>query len=139
MEKGDNVEIVRKPLQLQRQRIEAQIKKLQDDVLAIKRTEDILSEQPSQPTLFSKQIEEPNRFANSTPTEAILKILGDRADKWFEPLSITKELKRGGLKTKAEKLHNIVSATLVRLVKEEKLERQQLGDKRKSLYRIKQT
>lgn len=139
MNKEDNIDFVKKSLRIQRQRIEDQIKKLQDDVLAIKRAEDILSDQPVQSTLFDKklQIEESNRFVNSTPTQAILKILQDRPDKSFEPPTITEELTKGGLKTKADNLNSIVYPTLIRLVKEGKVERQQLSGKRKSVFRIK--
>ena len=142
MKKEDNIEIAKKSLRAERQRIEAQVRKLQEDVSAIKRAEDILSAtEPHQMSLSDIELTKSGlyNFSKLAPTEAILKVLEDRPDKWWEPLSITEEIKKGGLKTKARNLHNITSATLIRLVREGKLERQQLDGKRKSKYRIKQT
>jgi hypothetical protein len=115
------------------------IKKLEENVAIIKKAEDLLSPQPAQITMLEEKldIKESPRFLNMTPTEAILTVLEDRADKWWEPLKVSNELVAGGFKTEAKNLHNTVSATLFRLVKEGKVERRQRG-KRKSVFRIKQ-
>ncbi|MCJ7459846.1 MAG: hypothetical protein MUP17_12800 [candidate division Zixibacteria bacterium] len=135
----DNIEIAKESLRAERRRIEAMIKKLEEDVSIIKKAEDLLSPQSTQITMLGEKsdVKESQRFLNMAPTEAILIVLKDRTDKWWEPLQISAELVAGGFKTKAESLHNTVSATLFRLANEGKLERRQRG-KRKSVFRIKQ-
>lgn len=136
----DNIEVAKRSLRIEGQRIEAQIKKLKEDLDTIRKADDILSGKSPQSTLFpdNKGVGNIAVFKGITPTNAVLSILKSRPDKWWEPLDITRELKRGEFETKAKNLHSMISATLIRLLKEGKIERQQSSEKRKSLYKIKE-
>ncbi len=141
MSKESNIEIAKDSLRKERQRIEAQITSLQQDIIAIKRAEDILTGGQSQQVDIIEMLplSHEKEKEKMTPTKAILELLGDRPEKWWPPVAITKELSKGKLQTTSSNPHNIISATLVRLLREQRIEKKpQAGGKGKYVYRIKQ-
>ena len=113
-----------KLLRLRRQSLEQQIAKLQADVEAMKRTEDIiLSEQSIQPSWSSSAARVSSELEGSSPTRAILEVLADRPEKSWKATEVAEEMKRRGFKTKSKHFKSVVSATLLRLVKKGDVER----------------
>lgn len=138
MEKGSNREIALKTLKQQAQDLQDQIRTLKIDLEAITRAYDVLAHRGDQRSLFqTTQTIKRNEFENMTVQKAILKILNDHPDDAFRPAEISKLLLQGGIKTSSNNFLNIVTSTILRLSKEETIERIQTEGLRGSKYKAK--
>lgn len=112
-----------KLLGMKRRNLEQQIAKLQTDVEAMKRAEDILSEQSTQSSLLNSATQISSELEGFTPTGAILKVLADRPEKAWKVAELAKEILGRGFKTKSKNFASMVSTTVFRLAKKELIEK----------------
>jgi hypothetical protein len=112
-----------KILRDRRRLIEQQMKRLREDIEAINRAEDILSEPYEQPSFLNERSSGSGELAGLTPTKAILKVLDDRPEKLWRAAELAKDLKSRGYKSGSKHFASVVSATLVRLASQDKIER----------------
>lgn len=110
------------------------INKLKADLDAIRRAKDILSNHKKQLSLLETEAGV-GEFADLTPTEAVLRILEDRPEKDWKPTELANELKRRGVRTTSKFFTNIISATLNRLYRLDKIQR--INTERGSAYKKK--
>jgi hypothetical protein len=108
-------------LRARRKAMEDEILRLNADIEAIKRAEDILNEskQPS----FLPPIPISNELAGLTPTKAVFKVLDDRPEKEWKAVELAKELLSRGYGKANRNFLSVISTTLIRLAKEGKIER----------------
>ena len=120
---GKSADDALKILSVRRRLIEQQIKKLREDVEAIHRAEDILSELYAQPSFPNEGLSGSGELVGLTPTKAILKVLDDRPEKQWRAAELAKYLKSRGYKSDSKHFASVVSATLVRLASQGRVER----------------
>lgn len=104
--------------------IEKQIAKLQADFEAMKRAESILFEGPIRASLLKDTPPISTELEGLKPTAGIFVVLDSDSDKFWTAAEMGREMKRRGFKPGTENFDSVISSTLFRLAKDERIEKE---------------
>lgn len=123
----------------ERRSITERMKGLQADLEAIRRAEEILSENskeaPRSPQVLEKVT---TGYENMAPQEAALKLLNDRPEKSWKPAELAKALLKEGFKTSSKNFITIIYSGVKRLEAKGEVEKIKPRKGSRWLYKIKE-